>query len=72
MSFTSRDRLRTALQVLSRFSAYRRPTENETRELILLAETDEERTMPLDDLACVVIKRECERIAGTMKSLAAG
>ena len=54
----SRDRLLLALKVLSAMTYEGRCDHRDLTELRHLAECEEERQMPLDDLACTVIRRE--------------
>jgi hypothetical protein len=54
----SRDRLLLALKVLSAVTYDGRCDNRDLTELRHLAECEEERQMPLDDLACAVIRRE--------------
>ena len=53
-----REHLEIALRVLSAMAAYREPEPADTTLLLQIAECDEERTMPLDELACNVVFRE--------------
>lgn len=54
----SRDRLLLAVRVLSAVTYGCRCDDREVTELRRLAECEEERQMPLDDLACAIVWRE--------------
>ncbi len=59
--FDSHKRLQLAAGVLSAITVFRDLCPRDAAALRLLAESDQERTMELDDLACLVILREIER-----------
>jgi hypothetical protein len=54
----SRDRLLLAVSVLSAVAYGCRCDDGDITELRRLAECEEERQMPLDDLACTIVWRE--------------
>jgi hypothetical protein len=56
----SRDRILLGLKVLSAVTYGYDADERDVTELRRLAERDEERRMPLDDFACLVIRREIQ------------
>ena len=53
--------IRLALRVVSAFAFYEPVRSDDAQQLQLLAESDDERTLPLDDLARIVVSREIER-----------
>jgi len=52
------DCMQIALRVLSAISDHREPMPGDIEQLMKLAESSDERSMPLDELACAVIVRE--------------
>jgi hypothetical protein len=60
------ERVLVALRVLTAlYEIEKQPSHIAVEELLRLAENDEERTMALDDLACLVIKRELPSLDGS-------
>ena len=57
-----RERMEIALRVITATSQHRKAAPEDAAGLWQLAESDDERTMPLDELACVVIMRERRRM----------
>ena len=70
-SMYSRDRLLLALRVLSAVTYDDRCDDRDLTELRHLAECEQERQLPLDDLACAVIWREI-RVCRALNTQPAG
>jgi len=65
MALEEKRRLFIALGILRQFSEHRLPGPSESASLLSLAQSPEERSMPLDELACIIVRRELGTLASS-------
>jgi len=61
-----RQRMGIALRVLMAISDHSQSVPGDVDQLRKFAESNDERTMPLDELACAIIQRERRRMEQTL------